>query len=88
MDRPPGIGDGEVFPEAIRRAIEESDAFLFVVTPESVASRYCESEVDYAVSLHPDLLRVSRLARVSVIPQLGSEACPGRCPELRRSDRT
>jgi len=28
-----GIADAEVFPQAIRAAIESSDAFLFVITP-------------------------------------------------------
>jgi TIR domain len=46
-----GIADGEVFPEAIKRAIEQSDAFLFVITPVSVASAYCEHEVEYAREL-------------------------------------
>jgi len=46
-----GISDAEVFPQAIRTAIEESDAFLFVITPASVASRYCEQEVTYARNL-------------------------------------
>ena len=41
-----GIEDGEVFPEAIREAIEFSDAFVFVITPQSVGSRHCQSEVD------------------------------------------
>jgi hypothetical protein len=33
-----GIADGEVFPEAIKRAIEGSDAFVFVITPDSTHS--------------------------------------------------
>ena len=31
-----GIADAEVFPAAIKRAIEQSDAFLFVITPAAV----------------------------------------------------
>jgi len=46
-----GISDAEVFPQAIRTAIEESDAFLFVITPAAVASRFCEQEVTYARTL-------------------------------------
>lgn len=42
------IADAERFPEAIRRAIEESEAFVFVITPDSVRSAYCEQEVDHA----------------------------------------
>ncbi|MDX6592861.1 MAG: hypothetical protein QOJ13_2057 [Gaiellales bacterium] len=53
-----GIGDAEVFPEAIRSAIEQSDGFVFVISPDSVASRYCENEVDYAVALNKRLVPV------------------------------
>ena len=55
-----GIGDGEVFPDAIRRAIEQSDAFVFVISPESIASRYCKTEVDYAQQLQKRLVPVLR----------------------------
>ena len=53
-----GIEDTEVFPLAIRSAIESSDAFLFVISPASVASRFCEQEVDYAHSLNKRLVPV------------------------------
>ena len=33
-----GIRDAEVFPAAIRSAIESSDAFAFVISPDSVES--------------------------------------------------
>jgi hypothetical protein len=55
-----GIGDGEVFPDAIRNAIEQSHAFVFVITPESVASRYCETEVAYAQQLQKRVVPVLR----------------------------
>ncbi len=55
-----GIADSEVFPEAIKRAIEQSDAFLFVITPASVASRYCENEVEYARELQKRIVPVLR----------------------------
>jgi WD40 repeat protein len=59
-----GIRDAEVFPERLRAAIEESDGFLFVISPESVASGYCEQEVEHALELHkrivPLLLRPVR----------------------------
>jgi WD40 repeat protein len=55
------IRDAEVFPAALRAAIEQSDAFLFVVSPDSVASTYCEQEVEHALELNkrivPLLLR-------------------------------
>jgi WD40 repeat protein len=46
-----GLADGEVFPEALRTAIEGADTFVFVITPEAVASRYCQTEVDHAAKL-------------------------------------
>jgi WD40 repeat protein len=55
-----GIADGEVFPEAIKRAIEQSDAFLFVITPDSVGSAYCENEVEYARELQKRIVPVLR----------------------------
>jgi WD40 repeat protein len=55
-----GIADAEVFPEAIKRAIEGSDAFLFVITPASVASPYCENEIDHARDMHKRIVPVLR----------------------------
>jgi WD40 repeat protein len=56
-----GIRDAEVFPAALRAAIEQSDGFLFVISPDSVASSYCEQEVEHARALNkrivPLLLR-------------------------------
>ena len=47
-----GIRDAEVFPAALRTAVEQSDGFLFVITPESIASRFCEQEVEHALDLN------------------------------------
>jgi WD40 repeat protein len=55
-----GIADGEVFPEAIKRAIESSDAFLFVITPDSVGSAYCDHEVEYARQMQKRIVPVLR----------------------------
>ena len=57
---PEGIQDGEVFPEAIKRAIEQSDTFLFVITPNAVNSAYCENEVEYARQMQKRILPVLR----------------------------
>jgi WD40 repeat protein len=54
------IADAEVFPEAIRRAIEECETFLFVITPASVESAYCEHEVEYARELGKRIVPVLR----------------------------
>jgi YVTN family beta-propeller protein len=47
-----GIRDAEVFPEALRRAIASSDAFVFVISPDSVRSSFCVEEVEHAARLH------------------------------------
>ena len=55
-----GIADAEVFPAAIKRAIEQSDAFLFVITPAAVDSAYCENEVEYAKEMQKRIVPVLR----------------------------
>lgn len=47
-----GIRDAELFPLALRRAIEGSAAFVFVISPESVHSAFCEQEVSHASELN------------------------------------
>src|SRR5438128_1609582 len=44
-----GIRDAEVFPDALRNAIEGSDGFVFVISQASVQSAFCAREVDDAV---------------------------------------
>jgi WD40 repeat protein len=44
-----GIRDAEVFPDALREAIESSDGFVFVISPASVQSPYCRREIEDAV---------------------------------------
>ena len=55
-----GIRDAEVFPVALLRAIEGSDAFVFVITPESVRSPFCAEEVGYAVELNKRIVPLAR----------------------------
>jgi WD40 repeat protein len=54
------IEDAEVFPAAIRAAIESSNGFVFVITPDSVASRFCGQEVEYASGLQKRIVPVLR----------------------------
>jgi WD40 repeat protein len=54
-----GIRDAEVFPQALRRAIEGSDAFLFVISPDSVSSEYCEQEVGHAAELNKRIVPIA-----------------------------
>ena len=47
-----GIRDAEVFPAALSAAVERSDGFVFVISPDSVTSRFCEQEVEHALELN------------------------------------
>jgi WD40 repeat protein len=47
-----GIRDAEVFPAALRGAVEGSDGFVFVISPDSVDSAFCEQEVKRALELN------------------------------------
>jgi WD40 repeat protein len=47
-----GIRDAEMFPVALRRAIEGADAFVFVISPDSVSSAFCDQEVAHASELN------------------------------------
>ncbi len=74
-----GIRDGEVFPEALRRAIESSDAFVFVIAPDSVQSSFCAEEVEHAATLNKRIVPLSlrpvpdeRVARRGAVSQLDS----------------
>ncbi len=54
-----GIRDAEVFPEILRRAIESSDAFVFVISPDAVRSQFCVEEVEHAVALNKRVVPLS-----------------------------
>ena len=55
-----GIADSEVFPDAIRSAIEESDGLIFVISPDSTTSRYCAEELRHATAMHKRIVPVLR----------------------------
>ncbi|MGD1805387.1 TIR domain-containing protein [Dapis sp. BLCC M126] len=46
------------FQQEIYRGIEQSDNFLFIISPESVNSPYCADEVEYAKSLNKRFVTV------------------------------
>lgn len=53
-----GIEAGEVFPAALRAAIEASDTFVFLLSPDSVKSPYCAEEIAHAEGLQKRILPV------------------------------
>ncbi len=46
------IASGSDFQQEINRGIKISDNFVFIISPRSVNSPYCNSEVEYAASLN------------------------------------
>ena len=43
------IPKGEFWKQEIERGIEEADAFLFLVSPDSVQTQWCKDEIEHAV---------------------------------------
>jgi TIR domain len=54
-----GVRDAEAFPVALRRAIEWSDASVFVISPVSVRSEFCEQGVAHASELNKRIVPLS-----------------------------
>ncbi|NER24799.1 MAG: TIR domain-containing protein [Symploca sp. SIO1C2] len=67
------IQTGEDFGEAINRGIEQADNLVYLLSPESINSTYCQQELDLAVSLNK-----------RIIPVLVKETEPNTIPEVLR----
>ena len=52
------IQTGEDFQSASDRGIEQTDNFVYLVSPDSVQSEYVRKELDYALSLHKRIIPV------------------------------
>ncbi|MBW4520223.1 MAG: TIR domain-containing protein [Scytolyngbya sp. HA4215-MV1] len=50
------IQTGEAFEGAIERGIEQTDTIIYLLSPQSLQSSYCQHEVDYALGLHKRLI--------------------------------
>lgn len=46
------VQSGEELEEAVNRGIEGADTMVYLLSHESLASRQCQREVDYAIALH------------------------------------
>jgi hypothetical protein len=62
------IAVGVDFQQEIHRGIEESDNFLFIISPKSIHSKYCADEVEYAQQLGKRIITV--LHREVVVDEL------------------
>ncbi|NET56356.1 MAG: TIR domain-containing protein [Symploca sp. SIO2E6] len=65
------IQTGEDFGKAINRGIEQADNLVYLLSPESINSTYCQQELDLAVSLNK-----------RIIPLLVKETEPNTIPEV------
>ena len=63
------IPKGEKWLDAIYRGIEESDAFLFLISRNSVNSDYCHKEIVHAVKNNKRILPEIRLLAPGEVPQ-------------------
>ncbi|MGV0024025.1 TIR domain-containing protein [Phormidesmis priestleyi] len=64
------IPDGEEWRKAIALGIENADTFIFVVTPDSAASRECIKELEQAIALNKRIIPIVRRETTSVHPVL------------------
>lgn len=92
-----GARDAEVFPAVLRAAIEASDRFVFVISPDSVNSRFCAQEVERAVEPGKRIVplalrrvddeRIPDLIRVRNWIPVGTAEFRTRCPAAPPSAR-
>ncbi|MDX2214360.1 MAG: TIR domain-containing protein [Oculatellaceae cyanobacterium bins.114] len=68
------IQTGVDFQEAIARGIEEADNIIYLISPASLQSKYCQWEIDYALSLNK-----------RIIPLLIKKTEPEQIPAALRS---
>jgi CHASE2 domain-containing sensor protein len=50
------IKTGETFQAAIDRGIEEANNFIYLISPDSLESPYCQAEITYALSLNKRII--------------------------------
>ena len=46
-----GVSGGQVFGDVLRTAIEETDGFVFIISPDSARSTFCAQEIQHALAL-------------------------------------
>lgn len=68
------IQTGETFEEAIKHGIEQADNLVYLLSPDSLKSAYCQQELNYALALNK-----------RIIPVLVSPLEPEQIPPALRS---
>src|SRR4028119_247893 len=67
------IQTGEAFEDAIKRGIEQADNVVYLLSPDSLNSQYCQQELEYALLLNK-----------RIIPILVRETPPEQMPPVLR----
>jgi len=52
------IDKGEDFEQEVKKGIEQTDNFVYIISNEAVNSIYCKAELDYAVSLNKSIIPI------------------------------
>ncbi|MEM8615124.1 MAG: TIR domain-containing protein, partial [Cyanobacteria bacterium P01_H01_bin.105] len=72
---------GEAFKRAVHRGIEEADSMVYLLSPESLRSRYCQYELRYALSLEKRIVPI-------LISPLGTAKSPPDLAAIQYIDLT
>ncbi len=52
------IHTGEIYGRAINAGIEQADNFIFLISPQSIASKYCMLELEHAANYHKRIIPI------------------------------
>jgi WD40 repeat protein len=75
------ISTGEAFQRAIKRGIEEADNLIYLISPDSLTSNYCQFELKYATTLKKRVIPI-------LVRPLSSEASNTTLKALQYIDLT
>ncbi|MEO0867028.1 MAG: TIR domain-containing protein [Cyanobacteria bacterium J06642_11] len=62
------IATGDGFKRAVARGIEAADTLIYLLSPDSLRSKYCQQELDYALALHKRVIPLLVRPLASAIP--------------------
>ncbi|MGK7883924.1 MAG: TIR domain-containing protein, partial [Crocosphaera sp.] len=52
------IDTGTTFQDEINKGIEEADNIIYLISPQSLQSKYCQQEIDYALKLNKRIIPI------------------------------
>ncbi|MEO0396096.1 MAG: TIR domain-containing protein [Cyanobacteria bacterium P01_A01_bin.137] len=75
------IATGEAFKRAVNRGIEEADTMVYLLSPDSLQSKYCQYEFAYALALNKRVIPI-------LVRPLGAATSPPDLASLQYIDLT